>query len=107
MDAKDNQRKEERYASKSSVKIAFYVPLEYEACYGANRFKAEIIDFSESGFGILLGDALEEKAVVTILPDQECPSEGKRPALQVYQSVVRWTKRAGPETFRIGVQHIR
>ena len=46
MDAKDNQRKEERCAFKSSAKIAFYVPVEYEGCYGANHFKAEIVDGS-------------------------------------------------------------
>ena len=107
MDAKDNQRKEARCAFESSAKIAFYVPVEYETCYGDNCFVAEIIDFSESGFGIMLGDALEEKSVVTILPDRECPLEGKRPSVQVYQSVIKWKKRAGPKAFRIGVQHIR
>ena len=107
MDAKDNQRKEERCAFKSSVKIAFYVPVEYEACYGANCFKAEIIDFSEGGFGIILSDALEENAVVNIMPNQECPSEATKPSQLVYQSMIKWIKRTGPETFRIGVQHIR
>ncbi len=92
---------------KSSAKIAFYVPLEYEACYGVNCFKAEITDFTEKGFGILLGDELEENTAVNIMPDQECPSAGNRPTPQVYQSVIKWIKKTGPETFRIGVQHIR
>ena len=107
MDVKDNQRKEERRASKSSAKIAFYVPVEYGGYYGANRFKAEIIDFSEGGFGIILGDELAENSVVNILPNQECPSEENRLTQQVYQSMIKWVKKTGPEAFRIGVQHIR
>ncbi len=56
MDAKEDQRKEKRVACQSSAKIAFYVPIEYEAFYGPNCFTSTIVDYSENGLGIELGD---------------------------------------------------
>ncbi len=107
MDAKEDQRKEKRFACQSNAKIAFYVPIEYEAFYGPNCFTSTIVDYSENGLGIELGDKVNENTVVNIFQIDESASEESKPFKKIYQSKILWTKKIDPQTFKAGVQHIR
>ncbi len=107
MDAKEDQRKEKRFACQSNAKIAFYVPIEYEAFYGPNCFTSTIVDYSENGLGIELGDKVNENTVVNIFEiDESAPEESSR-LNKIYQSKILWTKRIDAQRFKAGVQHIR
>ena len=109
MDEKTEKRKAQRFPCSSPAKIAYYVPVEYEACYGPNCFHSTIVDHSENGFGITLEDELAENTVVNIFPDRERQFEEKTPIDKVYQSKVKWVKtnkETGAGPFRIGLQHI-
>lgn len=110
MDEKNDKRKVERIICNFPAKIAYYVPVEYESCYGPSCFLSTIVDHSENGFGITLKDELAENTVVNIFPDRERQSEENTPANMVYQSKVKWVKtnkETGGSPFRIGLQHIR
>jgi hypothetical protein len=109
MDENKDQRKAERIKCNAPVKIAYYVPIEYEACYGPGCFLSTIVDYSENGFGVIMENALAENTVVNIFTDRKCKYEENSPVDKVYQSKVKWIKTnqendSGP--FRIGVQHI-
>jgi hypothetical protein len=107
MDATEDKRKEERIACESTAKIAFYVPVEYEAFYEPNSFTSTIVDFSDNGLGIELENKVKENTVVNILFNDEFVSEKNSPFNKVYQSKILWTKKIDPQTSRIGVRHIR
>jgi len=109
MDENKDQRKAERIKCKAPAKIAYYVPVEYEACYGPSCFLSTIVDYNENGFGVIMESELAENTVVNIFTDRECQSEENNPVKKVYQSKIKWVKTSqenvsGP--FRIGVQHI-
>jgi hypothetical protein len=109
MDEKNEKRKAKRFPCSSPAKIAYYVPVEYEVCYGPSCFRSTIVDHNENGLGITLEDQLAENTVVNIIPDQERQSEENTLIDKIYQSKVKWVKTnqedvSGP--FRIGVQHI-
>lgn len=107
MEAKEDQRKEERFACQSTAKIAFYVPIEYEAFYEANCFTSTIVDYSDKGLGIVLGDKVKENTVVNILLKKKSVSEENSLFNKIYQSKILWIKKIDPQTFKAGVQHIR
>ena len=107
MDAKKDQRKEERFGCQSSVKIAFYVPIEYEVFYETNCFTSTIVDYSENGFGIELGDKVNENTVVNIFQFEESASEDSKPLKKSYQSKILWTKKIDSQTFKAGVRHMQ
>jgi hypothetical protein len=109
MDEKNDKRKAERIHCNAHAKIAYYVPVEYEACYGPSCFLSTIVDYSENGFGITLENELAENTVVNIFTDQECQQEENTPVDKVYQSKVKWVKTNQEHVssqYRIGVQHI-
>jgi hypothetical protein len=109
MGANKDQRKIERIKSNAPAKIAYYVPVEYEASYGPSCFRSTIVDHSENGFGITLEDKLAENTVVNIFPDRERKPEENTPIDKVYQSKVKWVKtdkETGAGPFRIGLQNI-
>jgi len=109
MDEKNNKRKAERFPCDSPAKIAFYVPVEYETCYGPSCFLSTIVDYNENGFGVILENELAANTVVNIFLNRECPSGENNPVDKVYQSKVKWVK-TDPKTsfgsYRIGVRHI-
>jgi hypothetical protein len=109
MDEKNDKRKVERLPCNSPAKIAYYVPVEYESCYGPSCFLSTIVDYNENGFGIILENELAENTVVNIFPNRECRSEENTPVDKAYQSKVKWVKtdqETGSGSFRIGVRHI-
>ena len=109
MDEKNNKRKAERFPCDSPAKIAFYVPVEYEPCYGPSCFLSTIVDYNENGFGVILENELAANTVVNIIPNRECRSEENTPVDKVYQSKVKWVKtdpKTGFGPYRIGVRHI-
>jgi hypothetical protein len=109
MDENRDKRKAERIKCNAPAKMAYYVPVEYEACYGPSCFLSTIVDHSENGFGIELENELRENTVVNIFPDKECQTEENTPVDKVYQSKVKWIKTNQEDVsglFRIGVQHI-
>jgi hypothetical protein len=109
MDENKDQRKAERIKCKAPVKIAYYVPIEYEACYGPGCFLSTIVDYSENGFGVIMENELAENTVVNIYTDRECKYEENSPVDKAYQSKVKWVKtiqETGSYSFRIGVRHI-
>jgi hypothetical protein len=110
MDEKTEKRKAKRVPCSSPAKIAYYVPVEYAACYGPSCFRSTIVDHNENGFGITSEDELAENTVVNIFPDRERQSEENTSVDKVYQSKVKWVKtnkEIGAGLFRIGLQHIR
>ena len=109
MDERKEKRKSRRLPCSSPAKIAYYVPIEYETCYGPSCFLSNIVDHSENGLGVTLEDELTENTVVNILPDPEPQSEENPPIDKVYQSKVKWVKtdkETGAGPFRIGLQNI-
>lgn len=107
MDATEDKRKEERIACQSTAKIAYYVPIEYEAFYEPSCFTSTIVDYSANGLGIELEDTVRENTVVNILLNDELVSEKNSPINKIYQSKILWTKKLDPQIHRIGVRHIR
>jgi hypothetical protein len=110
MDDEKDKRRTERFACNVSAKVAFYVPLEYCACYGPNCFPATIVDYNENGFGVALASELDVNTVVNIFMNQACQRDENSPVDKVYPSKIKWIKgtaTSGPEAFRIGVQHVR
>ena len=109
MDETHEKRKTDRIQCNAYAKIAYYVPVEYEACYGASCFLSTIVDYSENGFGVMMENELAENTVVTIFPDRECQSGENTPVDKAYLSKVKWVKanqEAGSGPFRMGIQHI-
>jgi hypothetical protein len=109
MDEKNDKRKVERLPCNSPAKIAYYVPVEYEPCYGPSCFLSTIVDYNENGFGIILENELPENTVVNIFPNRKCRSEENTPVDKAYQSKVKWVKTnqgTGSGSVRIGVRHI-
>lgn len=110
MDEKTDKRQAARRPCNAQATIAYYVPVEYEACYGPGCFRSTIVDYNRNGFGVILENELAENTVVNIFPNPQSPAEEGAFLAKVYQSKVKWVKmnrETGEGPFRIGLQHIR
>lgn len=110
MNADQERRRTDRQPCAITAKIAIYVPLEYENYFGPGCFSAKIINYTETGLGLISEGVLSQGMIVCVTPEFEKDGTSGILSHRSYQSAIRWVRKGShpvDESVAIGVQHIR